>query len=465
MKQVFVLFGVTGDLTARYLFPALADLQAAGRLPAEFRIVGVARPEWSTDSFRRHLGDRVAELAPRVGASARAALLDRLEYRRADVKKREEVLAALGTVSEPAIAYLALPPALFAPVVESLSGAHLPERSAIVVEKPFGEDLGSARRLNRLLHEHFPESMVFRIDSFLGEQTFLNVLGLRFGNRVFEPLWNRRHIERVEIVWDETLTLEGRASYYDTAGALKDMIQNHLLQLLCLVAMECPRALDESELRDRKLELLRAVALCTVEEIRAQSVRGRYGAGQIGHRRVPPYVQEPGVDPARQTETFAEVALRIENDRWTGVPFVLRTGKALGRDRMEITVRFKPSVDLPFASGAAVPNVLRLALNPDRIALVVNITGPCDALDLRAVELDHDLTPQYLSAYARLILDVMEGRQNFFIRDDEAEECWRIVEPVLAAWSRDEVPLVEYPAGSDGPAGSRAGPGRTRAGP
>lgn len=462
MKRRLLLFGATGDLTARYLLPALAELREAGKLPAGFRILGIAREAWDTGSFRRYVGERLASLTPHIDSGTRAALLDMLDYRRADATSREDVLAAVGEITEPAIAYLALPPALFAPVVESLAAARLPEGSAIVLEKPFGEDLASARALNRLLHAHFPEPAVFRIDSFLGEQTALNVLGLRFANRVFEPLWNSRHVERVDIVWDETLTIEGRAAYYDGAGALRDMIQNHLLQLLCLVAMEPPRALDEHALRDRKAELLRAVAAPAPNEMPRATVRARYAAGRIGAHAVPAYAQEPGVDPARGTETFAQVVLRIDNERWAGVPFVLRTGKSLARDRMEIALRFRPAPAPAFGAATPPPNGLRFALNPDRIALAVNVTGPCDAPALVPVELDRSLTPQDLSAYARLLRRVMEGRQELFIRDDEAEESWRIVEPVLAAWARGEVPLLEYPAGSDGPAAPARAPHANR---
>jgi glucose-6-phosphate 1-dehydrogenase len=293
---------------------------------------------------------------------------------------------------------------------------------------------------------------VFRIDHFLGKQTIQNILGLRFANRVFEPVWHSNHIHKVEIIWDETLALEGRATYYDATGALKDMIQNHLLQLLCLVGMEPPRSLDERDFRDRKVDVLRAVRRLTPEEVAAWTVRGCYSAGRIGPRAIPAYVEEQGVDAQRGTETFAQVTLMIDNWRWAGVPFSLRSGKALRNERREIAIHFKPVPHLAFEQDAAPwPNVLRLQLDPDRVSLGVNINGPGDPFTLERVELDVTLAPQTPPAYGRLLLDVLRGDPTLFVRDDEAEELWRIVEPILAGWAEKGVPLLEYPAGSDGP--------------
>ena len=291
---------------------------------------------------------------------------------------------------------------------------------------------------------------MFRVDHFLEMQAVQNVLGLRFANRVFEPLWSHQHIERVELYWDETLALEGRASYYDTAGALKDVVQNHLLQLLCLSAMEPPVTFDERDLRDRKLDVLRAVRRLSPEEVKSHTVRARHGAGRIGGRDIPAYVEEEGVDPTRETETLAQVTLMIDNWRWVGVPFVLRTGKALGKERFEAAVRLGPVPHLPF--GHELPsNVLTLRLVPDRVALTVNINGPGDPFELEALDLDAELASQDLPSYGRLLLDIMEGRPTFSVRADEAEEARRIVEPILDGWTRGLVPLLEYPAGSGAP--------------
>ena len=278
-------------------------------------------------------------------------------------------------------------------------------------------------------------------------------MGLRFANGIFEPLWDRNHIERVEIIWDETLALEGRAGYFDHAGAFKDLIQNHLLQLLCLTAMEAPIALHRRNLRDRKIDVLRAIRRLDAEEVQHRTVRARYGAGRIGDRDVPAYVDEEGVDPERKTETFAQVTLSVDNLRWAGVSFVPRAGKALAGDRVEIAVHFKPVPHLPFQkAGEPRPNVLRVQLGPDRVALDVNINGPYDPFDLEQIELSAGFAPQeFFSAYERIFLDLLEGNTTLFVRGDEAEESWRVVEPILEAWEQELVPLLEYPAGSAGP--------------
>jgi glucose-6-phosphate 1-dehydrogenase len=304
------------------------------------------------------------------------------------------------------------------------------------------------------LHEFLPEKSVFRVDHFLAWQPFPAIMGLRFANGIFEPLWDRNHIERVEIIWEETLALEGRAGYFDHAGAFKDLIQNHLLQLLCLTAMEAPTALHRRSLRDRKIDLLRAIRRLSPEEARLQSVRARYTAGRIGDRDIPSYADEEGVDPNRGTETFAEVTLAVENLRWAGVPFVLRGGKALAGNRGEIAVHFKPVPHLAFQkAGDPRPNVLRLRLGPDKLTLTLNVNGLYDPFDLEQMELSADFAPQaFFAAYERIFLDLLEGNTTLFIRADEAEEAWRVFEPMLDAWEKGLVPLLEYPAGSNGPA-------------
>jgi glucose-6-phosphate 1-dehydrogenase len=454
MIRRIVILGAAGDLAFRYLLPALARLHEAGRLPDSFTIVALARDDWDTAIYRSRAAERLERHAAGVARSSREALTAMLQYHRADAGDRARVAAALGPSREPLVAYLALPPAVFAPAIETLSAIGLLEGSRIAVEKPFGEDLASARALNRMLHETFPEEAVFRVDHFLEMQTVQNILGLRFANRVFEPLWNRDHVERIELFWEETLALEGRASYYDSAGALRDVIQNHLLQLFCLIGMEAPVTLGERDLRDRKVDVLRAVRRLSREEVERGTVRARYGPGRIGERDVPAYADESGVDPDRQTETLAQITLRIDNWRWAGVPFVLRTGKALARERFEVAVHLKPVPHLSFGETTELrPNVLRLQFNPDRIALAVNINGPGDPFDLERTELRAELAPHDLPEYGRLLLDILEGNPTFSVRADEAEESWRIVEPILEAWAQGRVPLLEYPAGSEGPQG------------
>jgi glucose-6-phosphate 1-dehydrogenase len=449
MTPRFVIFGASGDLAARYLVPALVRLHAAGRLPGDLAITGAAQDPWDTEHFRRHIADRLALHAAEAPAGARSEIVRRLEYHRANVTDPEGVAAVLGDQPLPAVVYLALPPAVAAASVRALAGGRLAEGSRIVVEKPFGVDLASAQALNRLLRDTLPESEVFRMDHFLGKQTVQNLLGLRFANRLFEPVWNAGHVERVEIVWHETLGIEGRAGYYDQAGALRDMIQNHLLQLLALVAMEPPLGLGERDLRDRKVDVLRAVRRLSPAEVARRTRRARYARGRIGDRTFPAYAEEEGVDAARATETYAEATLSIDNWRWTGVPFLLRTGKALARDRREIAVHFRPVPHLVFGPTAEpVSNVLALTLDPDRVSLRVNINGRGDPFELERGELDLDLAPQELPSYARLLLAVLEGDATLSIRGDEAEESWRIVEPILAGWAAGDVPLEEYPAGA-----------------
>lgn len=450
-----VIFGATGDLAGRYLMPALAKLYETDKLPPGIKITGIDRRGWDDEhGFHRLVLGNLERHASGVSANARATMaVEALEYRQADVTDAESVISALEPLTGPIIAYLALPPAVFAPTIEALKRADLPEGSRVAIEKPFGVNLESARALNRLLHEFLPEQAIFRIDHFLAWQPFPTIMGLRFANGVFEPLWDRNHIERVEIIWEETLALEGRAGYFDNAGAFKDLIQNHLLQLMCLTAMEAPTALHRRNLRDRKMDVLRAIRRLSPEEAQRQSMRARYGAGRIGERQIPAYVDEEGVDPDRGTETFAQVTLMIDNLRWAGVPFVLRGGKALSRFRGEIAVHFKPVPHLAFQrAGEPRANVLRLRLGPDQVVLNLNVNGPYDPFDLEQLELSADFAPhEFFSAYERLFLDLLEGNTTLFVRADEAEEAWRVAEPILDAWESELVPLLEYPAGSDGP--------------
>jgi glucose-6-phosphate 1-dehydrogenase len=453
MIHQFVIFGASGDLAARFLVPALASLHEMGRLPEGFRLLGLAREEWDQATFRRRLTDKMAENAPHVAVSSREAVASVMDYAAIDVTDPKHIAKSLEGVTEPVVIYLALPPALFHPAVEALAARGLPRGSKVVVEKPFGENLASAQALNRLLHDSFPEQDVFRLDHFLGKQTVQSILGLRFANRVFEPIWNSQHVERVEIVWDETLTAAGRAAFYDSTGALRDMIQNHLLQLLALIAMEPFHSLNERALRDRKVDVFRAVHRLSPDAVARQTVRGRYGPGRLNGREVPAYVDERGVEGKRHTETFAQVTLSIDNWRWAGVPFLLRTGKALAADRRHIAVHFRPVPHLAFGQRAhPTPNVLTITLNPDQIVLGINVNASGDLFELDQVDLDSPCGSGGAPAYVRLLFDVLHGDLTLSIRDDEAEESWRIVEPILDVWENGRVPLREYAAGSNGPA-------------
>ncbi|RGD57177.1 glucose-6-phosphate dehydrogenase (NADP(+)) [Kitasatospora xanthocidica] len=470
MIDRLAILGATGDLSARFLLPALAALRAAGHTGDALRVTGASREDWDTGRYRAWAAERLDRHGGALPAGAGEAVLSALDYRRADVTDPADV-AAVVAGEGPVAVYLALPPALFPGAVTALHAAGLPEGSRIVLEKPFGEDLAGARELNRLLAELLPERAVFRVDHFLAMTTVQNVLGSRLANRVLEPLWNSTHIAEVDITWDETLALEGRAGYYDRVGALKDMVQNHLLQLLCLVAMEPPLTLGERDLRDRKVDVLRSVRPLTEHDVVHRTRRARYLPGRIGDRDVPAYAEEEGVDPARGTETFAEVELELDSWRWAGTRFRLRSGKALGTDRKEVAVHFRPVPHLPFGPGGkrpggeghggeghggkghgeeARPNVLRFELEPEGLALDLTGIG-AHAHELVPLSLTARMEPQDLPAYGRLLLDVLNGDPALSIRGDEAEEAWRVLEPVLSAWERGLVPLDEYPAGSQGP--------------
>jgi glucose-6-phosphate 1-dehydrogenase len=472
MIERLLIFGATGDLVGRFLLPALAELYDEGRLTGGFRVVGTAREDWDDETFRRHAARQLEQHAHTdVSAASREALVRSLRYRKVDFKDRSSVAEAVaaaggeslpGAQAEPIAAYLALPAAVFPAAVSALGAVELPSGSGMVLEKPFGEDLDSAVELNRLLARVAGvagERAVFRVDHALGMATVQNLLAARLANRVLEPVWNSTHIEQVEILWDETLALEGRASYYDKTGALKDVIQNHLLQILCLIAMEPPISLGERDFRDRKLDVLRAVRPLTPEDVALRTRRARYTAGKLAStggadgRIVPDYVEEDGVDPQSNTETFAEVVLELESWRWAGTRFLLRTGKALARRRKEAVVRFRPVPHLPFGYDAEpTVNELRIGLDGPyglTLRLTGRTTGPPS--HLAPLVLDAELSVPELPAYSRVLMDVLDGNSTLSIRGDEAEEAWRVLTPVLQAWADDRVPLREYQAGSAGP--------------
>jgi glucose-6-phosphate 1-dehydrogenase len=450
MLAKLAILGATGDLTRRSLLPAIAKLFELDQLPKGFSITAVGRRESTDAAYVEWV--RSGPSAVDSEATGWQRLLAGLHYRAADVTVAADLQKALPLNDGPLVVYLALPPAIVPATIKGITAAGLPAGSRIVIEKPFGEDLSSARELNALLHDLCSEESVYRIDHFLHKQTVQNILGLRFANRLFEPVWSRDQIERVDIIWDETIGLAGRAGYYDHAGALIDMVQNHLLQLLCLIAMEPPATVLPRDLRDRKVEVLRAIPDLDEAEATSRSLRARYGAGRIDGRPAAAYVDEPGVDRSRATETYAEVELGIDNWRWSGVPFRLRTGKALARDRREIAVRFRDVPHMAFPESNPDSNELRLTLDPDSISIGMNINGPGDPFDIERIELGARLAKQEIPAYGRLLLGVLAGDPTFSIRDDEAEEAWRVIEPIRRAWARDGVPLKEYPAGSDGPA-------------
>ncbi len=472
MTTSIVILGATGDLTSRYLFPALVQLISLGHLDEDLQIVGVAQDPLDADGFRAHVAEQLRRHAGTATENTRSRLVAASTYVSGDVTDPAVLATALAATrakrcddravdAEVAgdgprvVVYLALPHVIFERVVAALGECELPRNVRVVVEKPFGQDLAGAQRLNAALARVISDDHTFRVDHFLAKQTVLNVLGLRFANRVFEPLWSNAHITAVDIVFDETVDAQDRASYYDRSGALRDMVQNHLLQVLTYIAMEPPLSMEPADLSDRKLDVLRAVRAMDRAEVAAASVRGRYTAGEVtgphGDRHVAAYVDADGVDPGRDTETYAEVTLRIDNWRWAGVPFRLRTGKALACDRREVVIRFADVPHDVFAGPGPPHNELRLQLDPDRMSLRLNVNGIGDPFDLETVELDVDLAQQDPSAYGQLLLAVIDGDTRLSARAGEAEQGWRIVEPVLQAWADGTSPLRDYAAGSDGP--------------
>src|SRR4051812_10879461 len=440
-----LLFGASGDLVGRYLLPALAALRAAGKLGDGLEVVGAAQEDWSDDQFREHAAARLDEHAADLPAQARDRTVRALRYRPVDFEDRASVDALVnGTGSGPVAAYLALPTGVFRMAIAGLRDAGLPDGSRIALEKPFGESLEDAVELNALLAGDGPDpdpSAVFRVDHVLGMAAAQNLTGMRAAGWMLEPLWNAEHIERVELLWEETLALEGRAGYYDRAGALKDVLQNHVLQVLTLIAMEPPATLAASGLRAAKVDVLRAVLPPS------RSRRARYTAGRIGRREVPSYVDEQGVDAPRCTETFAEVVLELDSARWAGTEFVLRAGKALSHTRKGAFVRFRPAAPEP-------TNALWIGIDgPDdmRLSLPGVAAGPPP--EPAQVDLSGEPPPSDLPAYGRVLLDVISGGSSLSVGGDEAEEAWRVMTPVLEAWARGEVPLEEYAAGTAGPAG------------
>jgi glucose-6-phosphate 1-dehydrogenase len=443
MTRRFLILGAGGDLAHRLLIPALVELAAAGRLPEDMELVGSTRHDLDDESFRDDVRAGLAEHAGHLGADARESLVARLVHRTVDATDAEQVADALED-APPTIVYLALPPALFEPAIAAIADCDLPAGSRIVVEKPFGEDLASARRLNQLLAA-FDEDDVYRMDHFLGLPATGNLLALRFANRLFEPAWSAEHIERIEVTWDETLALEGRAGYYDEAGALRDMIQNHLLALLSVALMERPSAVGGEAMRSARVEVLRTLQPPDASELDRATVRARYTAG-AGH---PGYAEEDGVDPDRETETLARIVVRSDASRWRGVPLVLRAGKALGRDRHELVVRFRPPQG-SVAGDNAPGESLRLDLDSTELRVEV-AASPGGSAEATPIPLRAELPRGDLDAYATMLAHLVAGDHTPFIRGDEAEEAWRIVQPILDAWAAGRVPLREYQAGSDGP--------------
>ena len=455
VRQTLLVLGASGDLTGRLLLPGLGALLATGAVPG-LRLVGSGMDDWDDERWRRRVADSFATVG--ADGAGESEVIRASRYVRADVTSEEGLRRLLAGCTGPLVIFFALPPMVAARAAAMLARIGVPPGTRLMLEKPFGVDRISAHSLNNLLATLVPEEQIHRIDHFLGKSTVLNLLGLRFANRIIEPVLNSAHVACVDIVFDETLGLEGRAGYYDGAGALIDMVQSHMLQVLALLAMDPPPSVSAQELRGRTAQVLRAARLWDDDPV-AASRRARYTAGEIDGRRLPSYVDEPGVDPARRTETLAEIVLTVDTWRWAGVPFRLRSGKAMSAVRKEAIITFKQAERVPDGlTGYERPDRLRIGFGPDCLGLDLNINGPGNPFDLDRVRLTADFGPGELPAYGEVLRGAFEADPMLSVRGDVAEECWRIVEPVLAAWRADEVPLGEYPAGSGGPADSLLGP-------
>ncbi|MGH9863359.1 MAG: glucose-6-phosphate dehydrogenase [Candidatus Acidiferrales bacterium] len=469
-----VIFGATGDLAARKLLPALFDLAHLKRLPPSFYILGLGRKEWSADEFRRRMKTAVTEQGRvKPSSSEWDAFAARLDYFSLNTKEpkafaslRDRLQKLDATHSTPGnyLFYLSVPPELYAGIVGGLGEAKLaggPGWSRIVIEKPFGRDLPSARKLNACVQKVFREEQVYRIDHYLGKETVQNLTVFRFANGLFEPLWNRNFVDHVQITVSEDLGVEHRAGFYETAGAVRDMIQNHLLQLLCLIAMEPPASFDAASVHREKLKVLQSLHSFHIARLDPVAVRGQYGPGRIEASPAPGYRQEPGVAADSVTETFAALRAEVVNWRWAGVPFFLRTGKRLPRKASQITVQFREAPLHLFACTPlepCAPNLLTLSVQPDEgMALRVIAKQPGLQVIGRAVELDFRYRDSFAdegpSDYGTLLLDCLEGDRMLFARGDWIEAAWEWLDPLLAAWAatapRD---FPNYLAGSWGPA-------------
>lgn len=444
--STLAIIGASGDLTERLLLPAVADLLKS-QPDRRIHLLGVGRTALSDAQWRR----RVRTAFREADAEEAFAAVASTPYLAVDAT----TAAGLRRVVRDApdgrlVLYFAVPPAAAAAACAALSPGDLPAGTVLALEKPFGEDEASARALNEVLRTLLPEEQIFRVDHFLGRSTVLNVLGVRFANRLLEPVWTAEHVERVEIRFDETLGLEGRAGFYDRAGALVDMIQSHLLQVMAVVAMEPPAALNATDVRDATAAVLRATHVWEDNAVRF-SHRARYTAGTAGGEQMPSYVDESGVDPARETETLAQVTVEVRNARWAGVPFTLRSGKALDAKRAEIDVVLRPVRHLPAGfTGDAAGSVIRFSLGPDRVTMDISVNGGDGPFALHRARLEADLGLGTHQAYTEVLAAILDADAMLSVRGDVAEECWRIIQPVRDAWRRGDVPLEEYAAGSSG---------------
>ncbi len=472
-----VIFGASGDLTKRKLIPALYRLVQERLLPAEFAIIGVSRTEMTSDDYRAKMKEAIIEFSESksVDEAVWASFADKLYYLTLDIGTAEhyaqlgqlltEVDQRHGTQGNH-LFYLSVAPRFYGESVRQLDAAGLAKPATdanwvrVIVEKPFGVDLDSARNLNADLLTHLQESQIYRIDHYLGKETVQNLLVFRFANGIFEPLWNRQYIDHVQITNAEAVGVEGRGGYYDTSGVVRDMLQNHVFQILSLVAMEAPSSLDSEDVRDEKIKAMHAARAFTPERVRTECVRGQYGAGAVAGKPVPGYREEADVAPGSATETFALVTMYFDNWRWAGVPFYIRSGKRLTRRVTEIAIQFKDAPLSLFgdAMEGVAPNQLIIRVQPDEgITLRFAAKVPGQVTVVRDVNMDFrygaSFGVQLAEAYERLIMDCIMGDSTLYARKDMTERGWELVMPILNEWAatKDNAPFPNYEAGSWGP--------------
>jgi len=468
----FLIIGGDGDLAFRKLYPSLYHLEQAGCLPPCLKIVGISRSEGDQVTFRQKVREKFNNLEPEVvDEKVWETFNDRLHYSSVDATTESGLLALreeyFSDSSRDLIVYLATPPTIFAPVCQSLWAVGLVRPATrIVVEKPLGEDLQSFRAINTSLSDLFAEEQVYRIDHYLGKETVQNLLAMRFANSLFEPLWNNNYIDHVQITVAETVGIEGRWEFYDEAGAMRDMVQSHLLQLLCLVAMEPPMRIDPRSVHDEKLKVLRALKPMSTSDVRENTVRGQYQKGAVNGNPVPGYLDEEGARTGSNTETFVALKAELTNWRWSGVPFYLRTGKRMIKRYSEIVIQFKEVPHVIFDEQIAdqESNRLIIRLQPEegiRLMMRNKVPGLDDPMQLEQVSLDLSLSESFPDrrspgAYERLLYDVMRATSTHFMRSDELEAAWSWVDGIIAGWQKVNKKPLGYSAGSWGPSDSIA---------